>query len=1289
MSISSIIKNYKDYNPLKTTNEIFKIYKIEIEDTRFNDTDLQELFIITMIKYSNSKFVDKLINNIEHIDNFCKNETECMTECSICLENINMGTQLKCGHQYHTDCIKHWYNWKNNCPLCTKEIIDRKHQPDEKTKWNIACNIANYSNSRVLDKWLSRYPTKYNIETVNINGWELPELEYNILQYAIDGSNIHNVILLCNKYNHNIWSNIEAININKIINIFLTYRKNYNKKLIKIIKNDITILTEYTIEPIIDKFIECDLITLLLHNNHIKKKYLYKILCKLFVNNKHNKMVELLHKYKLSNKQYAQIINNCCIFNNYPKQTISITTLTKLFNFLIKKKKISIILDILLLGNDYYYRESNILHYLAGTKKSYKLLTKIDKFIKPGWWYIEDQSDFIPLYDAIRYGSFETFRFLYNKYLNFKSDYILVVKEDITEKYVYTCSVDHSLLHCSILNNDIRIFKFLVKNVYAPLKLSNISNYWRLNDTIKNNTKNIYIIKEFDKYGLINRNNVSEFIYHLKINTKQSKIFINYLLDKYKYINLHNFNLSTNIFTSDYESRLPTNYNTKNNIFLQHNIFLLNKIVKYLPSNTEIPINFILKIVKNYCYTDVRFKKLVNQKLTIDWKILFNNLFLWEKNETPLICNHCKKSRRLCLLNFCKEIKLIESQYLPYDFYRDIDLVEVYYIMNGGIDFTKITSYYTKYFMKYEHFSNWINFYRVINKFIRTRYNTRVNNWKNKVSHVINEIDYYPNYIDNKIYKNLGKKFNKLINNNINTIPPSHIQPNDIIKIIHTNDLYITEKADGININPIPEDDIDTFYPKFMLDKELLFEAEFIEKDKIYIIFKIGNIDIEDYPLSIEELRESHPYIPKLNNNMFTPKNLEEYYNNDKNAYQTYIKSNKDTDSILWWVKPVWSIDLMSNLTYLTNLLKNDIHIPNIFPTDGWIITSITNNISYKIKPKNHLSADLLNIDGEWFTRERTLIKVNNDNNENGIWRCYWDAKQQIWSPREKRLDKHKPNSLDIVTNLEYQHKYQWTLEDVGQLTNFPYYHDKVNIRQVYNIGYNIKNYIKNKKILDLGCGYKSKMLANKYQVKKWVGLDLDLHIIENNKSQDDEKHDIYWLWGDFTKKWDFNSQKNNNLWINVMYNNWRNVHDIYDTIFIYNCIHYAAKSKNTWDTFINEINNVSKKGTNMIIRFLDRNLLEHVLKEKTLVNNNDFVKRIEVPEEYLNNNISNYWIKLYYSRIHTKPIIEPVVSKSELQMYFNKCGWKLIQENTNTPDNLSWQSYEKCFINCIFEKQI
>jgi hypothetical protein len=40
--------------------------------------------------------------------------------CTICLEEPEDCSQLKCGHIYHKECINEWFKKKKTCPNCRK-----------------------------------------------------------------------------------------------------------------------------------------------------------------------------------------------------------------------------------------------------------------------------------------------------------------------------------------------------------------------------------------------------------------------------------------------------------------------------------------------------------------------------------------------------------------------------------------------------------------------------------------------------------------------------------------------------------------------------------------------------------------------------------------------------------------------------------------------------------------------------------------------------------------------------------------------------------------------------------------------------------------------------------------------------------------------------------------------------------------------------------------------------------------------------------------------------------------
>ena len=50
-------------------------------------------------------------------------------ECSICLNNVSNTTKTTktiCGHYFHSDCLNQWCKSNNTCPICRKEICEKR-----------------------------------------------------------------------------------------------------------------------------------------------------------------------------------------------------------------------------------------------------------------------------------------------------------------------------------------------------------------------------------------------------------------------------------------------------------------------------------------------------------------------------------------------------------------------------------------------------------------------------------------------------------------------------------------------------------------------------------------------------------------------------------------------------------------------------------------------------------------------------------------------------------------------------------------------------------------------------------------------------------------------------------------------------------------------------------------------------------------------------------------------------------------------------------------------------------
>ena len=79
----------------------------------------------------NTKINKSNITNTNDINN----NVQCIT-CNICTENIDKNKNniiiLKCGHEYHNNCITEWFNviedqpniytFGRNCPYCRKRV---------------------------------------------------------------------------------------------------------------------------------------------------------------------------------------------------------------------------------------------------------------------------------------------------------------------------------------------------------------------------------------------------------------------------------------------------------------------------------------------------------------------------------------------------------------------------------------------------------------------------------------------------------------------------------------------------------------------------------------------------------------------------------------------------------------------------------------------------------------------------------------------------------------------------------------------------------------------------------------------------------------------------------------------------------------------------------------------------------------------------------------------------------------------------------------------------------------
>ena len=55
--------------------------------------------------------------------------------CAICLESLDMGCNLDCGHFFHKNCLEEWGKYNKSCPVCRKSIKFSSKSKGEQCKY--------------------------------------------------------------------------------------------------------------------------------------------------------------------------------------------------------------------------------------------------------------------------------------------------------------------------------------------------------------------------------------------------------------------------------------------------------------------------------------------------------------------------------------------------------------------------------------------------------------------------------------------------------------------------------------------------------------------------------------------------------------------------------------------------------------------------------------------------------------------------------------------------------------------------------------------------------------------------------------------------------------------------------------------------------------------------------------------------------------------------------------------------------------------------------------------------
>ena len=239
--------------------------------------------------------------------------------------------------------------------------------------------------------------------------------------------------------------------------------------------------------------------------------------------------------------------------------------------------------------------------------------------------------------------------------------------------------------------------------------------------------------------------------------------------------------------------------------------------------------------------------------------------------------------------------------------------------------------------------------------------------------------------------------------------------------------------------------------------------------------------------------------------------------------------------------------------------------ILGIFPNDGWIIqhkeylcntdSNETHKASFKVKPLNLLTVDLMYKEGKWLFGEKNKLKeltrcqnieiyeLHNVNYiDNKVYRCYPKIEYENLSiklvgyiPNEIRNDRLYPNPENITNEIIYQTQNYFRLNDIYKYISTKqgdYYHqgiDKNIINKNKNQRFNnvlVNNHVTGN-IIDIGGGDIDKTAqfihSSKGNINTVMNVDNDINIVINNMTKtgsgiSDEFHSGFL---DFTKSYE------------------------------------------------------------------------------------------------------------------------------------------------------------------------
>jgi len=523
-------------------------------------------------------------------------------------------------------------------------------------------------------------------------------------------------------------------------------------------------------------------------------------------------------------------------------------------------------------------------------------------------------------------------------------------------------------------------------------------------------------------------------------------------------------------------------------------------------------------------------------------------------------------------------------------------------------------------------------------------------------------------------YRDLDEMDSLMGTSRVEFVKAQHVEPFQVIEWLRNKQGILSQKADGTHV--VFSGEKDNLYPHLptIYDNTEL-DAEYVPSLKLNLIFQIrSNFHAHtNFMEDFLDLKNEHPEAKYIawENYVFTESetydSVKYKLDRDWQGIQTFILNNQNQTDDLWWPKPVYTFNFenpqkkMEILKMIQEyhrrlfILHGKEYQNDFLPTDGIILMENNNKKElWKLKPVYFMTADLLH--------------------QGNIIRCDWNRYENRWNIEEGeiRTDKQFPNPPVLVQKLETYHRHPWKLDDLQLFLRADFYYLENNKKDIssqefisechritdnflsHNILTKINKY--HDSILDLGCGFGEKSLWKKNSLKI-DGFDIEPKIWLHNKNKI-RNQDIYYQ--DISQTWETPSNKILEYYNAMKYmKRWNSEEKKYKLVTSFMSWHNVLQNPEGENIILRELDKVTEKGTQLVISFLDRNILFQKEKELPLTS-----------QSYLKL-VGKNKLQYQYSWRHSIPQTENIMSREEITETLSKAGWQLDTIDSPTNRNI------------------